>query len=147
MVTSTESTELRNGLSFDLEDWYQVLYFDAHFPRSQWAECESRLEPVTRRLLGILDEYGAKAVSELACRICCRLDYACRHLHRTVLGVHRIRRLRRQIGVDLHPFAPMPKRPKHHVRFRRIVARIRVEEARLVGPVTNSSKEVVRFCC
>lgn len=61
LAISTESTELRNGLSFDLEDWYQVLYFDAHFPRTQWAECESRLEPVTRRLLGILDEYGAKA--------------------------------------------------------------------------------------
>jgi polysaccharide deacetylase family protein (PEP-CTERM system associated) len=58
---STNSPELRNGLSFDLEDWYQVLYFDACFPRDRWAECESRLEPVTRRLLGILDEYGAKA--------------------------------------------------------------------------------------
>jgi polysaccharide deacetylase family protein (PEP-CTERM system associated) len=61
LAISTESTELHNGLSFDLEDWYQVLYFDAHFPRTQWAECESRLEPVTRRLLEILDEYGAKA--------------------------------------------------------------------------------------
>jgi polysaccharide deacetylase family protein (PEP-CTERM system associated) len=61
LATSTESTELCNGLSFDLEDWYQVLYFDAHFPRSQWPECESRLEPVTRRLLEILDEYEAKA--------------------------------------------------------------------------------------
>jgi len=61
LAISTESTELRNGLSFDLEDWYQVLYFDAHFSRDQWAECESRLEPVTRRLLRILDEYGAKA--------------------------------------------------------------------------------------
>jgi hypothetical protein len=34
----------------------------------------------------------------IACRICCRLDYASRHLHRSLPGVHRIMRWRRQIG-------------------------------------------------
>ena len=33
----------------------------------------------------------------LACRICCRLDYASRHLHRSVPGVHRVMRWRRKI--------------------------------------------------
>ena len=41
-------------------------------------------------------------------------------------------RLRRKIGADPRPFAPLPERPEHHVRFHRIVARIRTEEARLV---------------
>jgi hypothetical protein len=71
-------------------------------------------------------------LDQFACRICCRLDYASRHFHRTVPGVHRLRRLRRQIDVDWHPFAPIPKRPEHHVRYHLIVARIRAEEAGLV---------------
>ena len=50
-----------NALSFDLEDWYQVLYFDDHFPRDQWSQQESRLEAVTVRLLEILDRHQAKA--------------------------------------------------------------------------------------
>jgi hypothetical protein len=37
-------------------------------------------------------------LDELACRTCCRLDYASRHLHRQVPGVHRIMRWRRMIG-------------------------------------------------
>src|SRR5262249_15459482 len=36
----------------------------------------------------------------IACRTCHRLDYASRHLHRSVPGVHRVMRWRRMIGVD-----------------------------------------------
>jgi len=57
----------------------------------------------------------------LACRTCCGLDYASRHLHRSVPGVHRVMRWRRQLGIDPHPFAAIPKRPRHHTRFHRIV--------------------------
>jgi len=42
-------------------------------------------------------------------------------------------RWRRMIGVDPHPFAAIPERPKRHTRFHRIAARIRVEESKLVG--------------
>ena len=52
----------------------------------------------------------------LACRVCCRLDYASRHLHRQVPGVHRVMRWRRMIGIDPHPFAAIPKRPRYHIR-------------------------------
>ncbi len=38
-----------------------------------------------------------KHVCKLACRTCCHLDYICRHLHRTVPGAHRLRRLRRSV--------------------------------------------------
>ena len=47
---------------------------------------------------------------ELACRRCASLDYACRHLHRTVPGFHRVMRLRRKLGADPHPFSPLPAR-------------------------------------
>ena len=80
----------------------------------------------------------------IACRICCRLDYASRHLHRSVPGVHRVMRWRRMIGVDPHPFAAIPERPKHHIRFHRIVARIRVEENKLVGHLSGVTRDLER---
>jgi len=80
----------------------------------------------------------------IACRICCRLDYASRHLHRQVPGVHRIMRWRRMIGIDPHPFAVIPERPKHHTRFHRIVARIRLEESKLVGHLGGVTRDLER---
>ena len=72
-------------------------------------------------------------LDEITCRTCCRLDYACRHLHRTVPGLHHIRRLRRRIGVDQRPFTPLPRRPRHHTRFHRIAVQIRTLERGLVA--------------
>src|SRR5262249_61087961 len=43
----------------------------------------------------------------LACRVCCRLDYASRHLHRQGPAVHRVLRWRRMIGSDPHPVAAL----------------------------------------
>jgi hypothetical protein len=71
-------------------------------------------------------------LTSLLCRRCADLDYISRHLHRSTPGVHQVVRLRRKIGADQRPFAPLPERPEHHVRFHRIVARIRNEEAGLV---------------
>jgi hypothetical protein len=42
-------------------------------------------------------------------------------------------RLRRMIGIDPHPFAPIPKRKHHYTRYHRIVARILLEEQALLG--------------
>jgi hypothetical protein len=86
-------------------------------------------------------------LDELACRICLRLDYASRHLHRQMPGVHRVARLRRRLGVDPHPFAAIPERPKHHVRFHRIAERIRAEEAGLVeylGTIVHDLQRRIR---
>src|SRR5262249_43787989 len=80
----------------------------------------------------------------IACRICCRLDYASRHLHRSVPGVHRVMRWWRMIGVDPHPFAAIPKRPRHHTRFHRIVARIRATESKLVGHLGGITRDLER---
>jgi hypothetical protein len=81
----------------------------------------------------------------IACRRCHRLDYAySRHLHRSVPGVHRIMRWRRQIGIDSHPFAAIPERPKHHTRFHRIVARILLEERALLGHLQTVTHDLER---
>ena len=83
-------------------------------------------------------------LNELACRICCGLDYASRHLHRSLTGVHRVMRWRRQLGIDAHPFAPILQRPKHHTRYHRIVARIRAEESKLVGHLSGIANDLER---
>ncbi|HKD75898.1 MAG TPA: hypothetical protein VKB76_10395 [Ktedonobacterales bacterium] len=52
------------------------------------------------------------------------------------------------IGIDQHPFAAIPERPKHHTRFHRIVTRIRAEESKLVehlGGVTNDLERRARL--
>jgi hypothetical protein len=80
----------------------------------------------------------------IACRTCCVFEHASRHLHRSVPGVHRVMRWRRMIGIDPHPFAAIPKRPRHHTRFHRIVARIRVEESKLVGHLSGIAHDLER---
>lgn len=81
---------------------------------------------------------------EIACRKCLRLDWACRHLHRSTPGVHRIARWRRQLGLDPAPFALIPERPAHHVRFHRIVEKIRTEEGRLIGHLQTITGDLQR---
>src|SRR5215813_9826963 len=66
-------------------------------------------------------------------RRCSRLDYACRHRHRSVPGLNRLKWLRRRIGVDEAPFAPLPERPRSHTRYHRIADEIRSLEFGLVG--------------
>lgn len=50
-----------NALSFDLEDWYQVLYFEDRISRAEWPAQESRLAASTARLLDLLEAHGARA--------------------------------------------------------------------------------------
>src|SRR5215471_1060150 len=42
-----------------------------------------------------------------ACRKCHRLDYSSRHLHRTVPNYARLLWLRRRLGLEVRPFAPV----------------------------------------
>jgi hypothetical protein len=41
-------------------------------------------------------------------------------------------------------FAAIPERPKHHTRFHRIAARIRVEESKLVGHLGGVAHDLER---
>jgi hypothetical protein len=83
-------------------------------------------------------------LDELVCRRCAGLDYASRHIHRSVPGVHRVMRWRRMIGIDPHPFAPIPKRKRHHTRYHRIVARILLEERALLGHLQTVTHDLER---
>jgi hypothetical protein len=80
----------------------------------------------------------------IACRRCHRLDYASRHLHRSVPGIHRIIRWRRMLGINSHPFAPISKRQRHHTRYHRIVARILLEERALLGHLQTVTHDLER---
>ena len=67
-----------------------------------------------------------------ACRKCHRLDYACRHRHRSNPGLNRVLYLRKKIGASLVPFSEIAPRLPHARRYWRIVAEIRRLEAGLV---------------
>lgn len=52
---------IRNALTVDLEDWFQVSNFDSLVSRASWDERPSRVERNTHVLLDLFDESGAKA--------------------------------------------------------------------------------------
>jgi polysaccharide deacetylase family protein (PEP-CTERM system associated) len=51
---------VRNALTVDVEDWFQVSNFDSIVDRADWDRYPSRVEANTRRLLDLFDEFGAK---------------------------------------------------------------------------------------
>jgi hypothetical protein len=64
------------------------------------------------------------------------LDYASRHGEGRAAGVgaSRVARLRRKIGAEPFPFAPLPPRPpRARWRYDAVVAKIEAEEAKLAG--------------
>jgi len=60
-VLQQTATKPANALSFDLEDWYQVLYFEGQISRDEWHKQETRLGASTDKLLDILDEHRTRA--------------------------------------------------------------------------------------
>jgi hypothetical protein len=71
-----------------------------------------------------------------ACRDCQKrrhhVDYACRHIQRSVPVWHRIGWLRRRIGADPRPFMPLPAKPVQWRRYWRLAREIRALEERLI---------------
>ena len=67
----------------------------------------------------------------LVCRRCAGLEYACDHQHTIVPGLRAAMKLRRRLGISPYPFSEIPKRPRHHVRYYRLVAALLVEEQAL----------------
>ncbi|WP_225207276.1 XrtA system polysaccharide deacetylase [Novosphingobium huizhouense] len=55
------SPVLRNGLSVDVEDWFQVGAFEQTIARSDWDGLESRVERNCEAILALFAESGAKA--------------------------------------------------------------------------------------
>jgi len=52
---------IANGLSVDVEDWFQTYNYERIIPRDTWNACELRVEANTRRLLDILGRKGVRA--------------------------------------------------------------------------------------
>jgi polysaccharide deacetylase family protein (PEP-CTERM system associated) len=50
-----------NGLSFDIEDWFQVENLKGVIAPEQWDACDLRVVRNTRRILQLLDSQGTKA--------------------------------------------------------------------------------------
>ena len=53
--------ELRNALTVDVEDYFQVWALSPHIPRAQWEQMPCRVERNTDRILGLLEESGSHA--------------------------------------------------------------------------------------
>lgn len=51
----------KNGITVDLEDYYQVSAFAEQIPPEQWSAQTSRVEANTERILSLLDAHGWKA--------------------------------------------------------------------------------------
>ena len=53
--------ELRNALSIDVEDYFQVWALSPHIARADWDRMPCRVERNVERILALLDEAGARA--------------------------------------------------------------------------------------
>jgi len=60
-MPNTLRSPVLNGLSFDIEDWFQVENLREAIPRDRWNSCESRVGRNTRRILAILDRCETRA--------------------------------------------------------------------------------------
>lgn len=82
----------------------------------------------------------------IACRRCHRLDWAVRHIGRQSPGVARVARLRRRLGGDVRPFAPLPPRRRGAKRayYQQFVARIHGEEADLLAHLQTVTHDLER---
>ncbi len=55
-VTTDIKLQVRNAMTIDVEDYFQVSAFAPHIARDTWAERECRVEANVDRILGILDD-------------------------------------------------------------------------------------------
>jgi polysaccharide deacetylase family protein (PEP-CTERM system associated) len=61
MKTTASLAPVRNGLSVDVEDYFQVQAFADAVPRSDWESRASRVEANTDRILALFDQAGVHA--------------------------------------------------------------------------------------
>lgn len=60
-LTSDVGQPMRNALTIDVEDWFQVQNFAGHIGRAEWDGCAWRVEANTQRILDQLAEAGVQA--------------------------------------------------------------------------------------
>lgn len=52
---------IKNALTFDVEEWFQVTSLEPYVKRGDWYSLKSLVMPQTRKVLDICDEFGVKA--------------------------------------------------------------------------------------
>ena len=52
---------IKNALTIDVEDYFQVSAFAPYIPRAQWTSRECRVERNVERILHMLDDHATKA--------------------------------------------------------------------------------------
>jgi len=57
----TTRTPIRNAMTIDVEDYFQVSAFASHIPRDSWPSLSCRVEGNIDRILTLLDDNGVKA--------------------------------------------------------------------------------------
>src|SRR5690349_20336632 len=57
----TPPSPIRNAMTIDVEDYFQVSAFAAHIPRDSWPSLSCRVEGNINRILALLDDNGVKA--------------------------------------------------------------------------------------
>lgn len=58
---NSEGQQIKNAMSVDVEDYFQVSAFEGSVSRNDWAEMKSRVEHNTDRILAMFDEHDVKA--------------------------------------------------------------------------------------
>jgi polysaccharide deacetylase family protein (PEP-CTERM system associated) len=56
-----KTTLIRNAMTIDVEDYFQVSAFASHIPREAWTTIPCRVESNIDRILALLDDEGTKA--------------------------------------------------------------------------------------
>ena len=58
--TTTRTTGVTHALSFDIEEWFHLVGVEAMADHSRWETLQRTVEPLTDRILSILDEHQVK---------------------------------------------------------------------------------------
>ena len=61
MNLEMKTTSIRNAMTIDVEDYFQVSAFASHIPRESWTTIPCRVESNIDRILALLDDEGTKA--------------------------------------------------------------------------------------
>lgn len=61
MFDPAQPAAMRNALTIDVEDWFQVSALAPHIPRASWERAECHVESNVDRLLAALERHRAKA--------------------------------------------------------------------------------------
>jgi hypothetical protein len=79
---------------------------------------------------------------EFGCISCLKLDNACRYSPTPT--IYKVLRLRRQLGLEETPFAPIPKRKRHWTRYNRVREKILAAEDEMIGGLRRVNRDLLR---